>query len=341
MRYLLVACLWITTFLFSNNTLAQLAEERTAPFSGVKPNSGKIELLVEGKWYAARSINGVDINAIVNYCKKKEQEDWLEYFAEDIVEVMQGLKKPLKTTTTLKLIDNGKVISKTVSVTKEKRRAARDHHYKNYKEKGNNVTRINRGEHAATRKRIGSTPEQVAKTVNIDMEKPFLFKSAKIEYNYTGHQLYAGKETVYIDDYGKTVVVITDKPGMMGQKDHKTTIWKDNKTTIIDHVTKTWQTSPIRPKATEPPIISYSTEKQRQRGGYIKKDNETILGKNCQVYEHKQMKVTYWLYKNLDLKMVNYAMGGKTGYTKNPVSIKEGISIPSSVLQIPSGYKKH
>ena len=65
-------------------------------------------------------------------------------------------------------------------------------------------------------KKIGSTPEQIAKTVNISMDRPFKFKSAKVVFNYSGHKLYSGKEIIYIDDYGKTVVVITDKPGFDG-----------------------------------------------------------------------------------------------------------------------------
>ena len=340
MRYLLGTFIVISAFLSSNSSFAQLAEERTAPFSGVKPSGSNIMLLVDGQWYTAKAINNVSISTIVSYCKKEEKEDWLEYLAEDIVEVMQGLKKPLKTNTTLRLVKDGKTITKTVSVTKEKRRASRDYHYKHYKDQDRSVTRINRDEHSATRKRIGSTPKQVAKSVNISMDKPFLFKSAKVEFNYTGHKLYSGKETLYVDDYGKTVIVITDKPGFMGQKDKKTIIWQDNKTTVIDHVKKTWYTTPIRTKSTEPPVISYSTEKQREQGGYVRKANETVLGKNCQVYEHGQMKVTYWLYKNLDFKMVNYSMGGNAGYTKKPLSIKEGITIPASVLKIPAGYKK-
>ena len=47
------------------------------------------------------------------------------------------------------------------------------------------------------------------------------------------------------------------------------------------------------------------------------------------------MKVTYWLYKNLDLKMINYSMGGSTGYTKEPISFEEGVGIPATVLEVP------
>ena len=72
----------------------------------------------------------------------------------------------------------------------------------------------------------------------------------------------------------------------MGQKDNKTLIWKDNKTTEIDHVSKSWQSYSIRPKVTEPPVISYSNETQRKQGGYVKKPDEKVLGKTCQVYEH-------------------------------------------------------
>ena len=316
-----------------NIGFAQLAEERTAPFSAAKYESGKLSILVEGDWYVLKSIDGFNTNVIISECRK-EDDDWLEVFSEDIIEIMQALGSPLKTTAKLVLSKNGATVTKNVSVTKEKRRAAREYHNSN-----GASSAYARGDYSETRKKIGSTPEQVAKTVNIKKDRPFKIKSAKIEYTYTGGKMFSGKETMYIDDYGKTVVIVTDKPGVMGMKDNKTIIWKDNKTTDIDHVSKTWQTYPIRPKSTEPPVIAYSTETQRKQGGYIKKTNETIAGKTCEVYEHSQMKVTYWLWKNIDLKMVNYSLG-KNGYIKTATIVQELSSIPPDILKIPAYYSK-
>lgn len=171
------------------------------------------------------------------------------------------------------------------------------------------------------------------------MDKPFAFKSAKIQYTITGHKMYAGTETYYIDDYGKTVVLEVDKPGFMGQKEKQTIIWKDNKTTLIDHVKKTWYTTPVRTKSTEPPTIGYSSETQRKQGGYEKQANESISGQDCSVYKHSKNDVIYWLWKGIDLKQRNYSLGGEMGYVKEATKVEEGISIPASLFEVPAGYK--
>ena len=181
--------------------------------------------------------------------------------------------------------------------------------------------------------------KDIAGTVNIKNEKLYPFKSAKFEFAYTGHKFYSGTETVYIDDYGKTVIVISEKPNSP-YPEKTTVIWKANQCTNINHIKKTYYISPVRPKSTEPPVIAYSTAEQRKQGGYIKKPNETILGKSCEVYEHTKMNVTYWLWKGYELKLVNFALGNKLGYTKEPASSEENVMIPASLFQIPAGYKK-
>lgn len=67
--------------------------------------------------------------------------------------------------------------------------------------------------------------------------------------------------------------------------------------------------------------------------------NETVAGKECEVYDHVKMKIIYYLWKNIDLKLVNYSLGS-TGYTREATLVEEISSIPASVLQIPEGYKK-
>ena len=111
-----------------NISFAQLAEERTAPFSAAKYEGGKLKVLVEKNWYQLNAIDGVSTTSIINQCREEDDEDWMEVFSEDIVEVMQALGKPLKTQAKLSLYKNGTPITKTVSVTKEKRRAAREYH---------------------------------------------------------------------------------------------------------------------------------------------------------------------------------------------------------------------
>ncbi len=108
---------------------------------------------------------------------------------------------------------------------------------------------------------------------------------------------------------------------------------------MINHHKKNYYTTPVRTKSSEPPVIAYSNAEQKKQGGYVKKPNETIAGKDCEVYEHTKNKVTYYLWKNIDLKFVNYSLGN-TGYTREATSVEEISSVPVSLLQIPEGYKK-
>lgn len=331
MRYLFF--LAVSIFIIPKALFAQLAEERTAPFSGARMQGSQLMVKVEGKWYGLKAIDGTSTASIIKQCKE-EDDEWLEVFSEDIVEVMQALGKPLKQTSKLTLDDNGSTITKTVAVTKENRRASWK--YYNEKEEVTVATAKTNNSGTSTMKDVDRA---TAKAVNLDMDKPFKFKSAKIEYNVEGGKLFAGKETFYIDDYGKTVVVVIDKPGMMGQKEHKTIIWKDDKTTEIDHAKKTWQSYKIRQKITEPPVIAYSNETQRKQGGYVKQSNEKVAGNDCEVYKHAKNDVTYWLWKGIDLKIRNYSLG-KNGYIRTATSVSEGVSIPASVLKVPASYTK-
>lgn len=324
--------LLLAAILFSFSSYAQLAEEKTAPFGAVKSANGKTLVYVQGEWYTPVSINKIPAKDILEYCKREYEDKWLKRFSEDLVEVMEQMGKPLPQTVSVTLSANGQQVTKTLAMTKENRRAAWNYNNNNELPKATSTP-------TSTAGRSRNVDKATAKAVNLSMDKPYTIKSAKIEYTYEGGKMFAGKETVYIDDYGKTVVVITDKPGIMGQKDNKTTIWKDNKTTQIDHASKTWQSFAIRVKSTEPPVIAYSNETQRRQGGYEQQADAAVAGKNCEVYKHKSMDVTYWLWHNIDLKLRNYSQG-KNGYIKTATSVQEGITIPASVLKVPAGYTK-
>ncbi|MCD6010760.1 MAG: beta-lactamase [Flavipsychrobacter sp.] len=322
--------LFVTMLILNGSTIAQNAPERTAPYSAVKWLQANPYVMVNDGWYLLVKLHGTEANKIVAFCKQEKGDRWQKWFSEDIVEVMQKMGKPLPTTVEMLLIKDGKTQTVKAEMTKENRRAA-------WKYNNDNPS----AEKMSTQKEVvAQTQKDIASAVNITMDKPFLCKSAKIEFTYTGHKMFAGKETLYIDDYGKTVISIVDKPGMMNQRENSTTIWKDNKTTVYNHVKKNYYTTPVRPKSTEPPVISYSTETQRKQGGYNKKGNETVVGMNCDVYEHEKMKVTYWLWKNVDVKLINYSMGGNMGYTKEATSIQENITIPAELFSVPSGYNK-
>ncbi len=322
----------LTIVLFSVSCAhSQNAPEKTAPFTAVKWLQNNPYVMVDGEWHLLVDLEGTEASQIVQFCQKEYGSKWQKRFSEDLVEVMQTMNKPLPTTVSMTLIKNGTTRTAKKLMTKENRKAAWE-----YNNTGT-LAASAPNEDSAKNKELDTAMKETAETVNINMDKPFKFKSAKIEYEITGGKMYEGKETVYIDDYGKTVVVITDKPGLMGQRENKTIIWKDNHTTDIDHVKKTWQEYPIRPKITEPPVIAYSNETQRTQGGYVKKENQKVADKDCEVYEHAQMKVIYYLWKGIDLKLDNYSLG-KTGYVRTATKVEEGIGIPAEVLKIPEGY---
>jgi hypothetical protein len=326
----LITFLLTAVVLLHNATYAQNAPEHTAPYSAVKWLQSNPYVMIDGEWYLLVQLQGIESAKIASFCKNEYGEKWQKRFSEDIVEVMQKMGKSLPMAVDMMLIKDGKTIKRTAEMTKKNRINTWNYNHDN-PEAGK----------AGTQKEIVErTQKDIAGFANITMEKPFLCKSAKIEFTYTGHKLFAGKETLYIDDYGKTVISIIDRPGMAGQREHSTTVWKDNKTTVFNHVKKNYYTTPVRPKSTEPPVISYSSETQRTQGGYSKKGTETIAGKPCDVYEHEKMKVTYWLWKNVDVKLINYSNGGTMGYTKEATSIQENATIPAELFSIPAGYSK-
>lgn len=171
---------------------------------------------------------------------------------------------------------------------------------------------------------------------NQNLKKFFQVKSAKIEYTYSG--AFEGKETFYFDNWGNTVVMVQDMKEF-GNEVKQTTIWKDNQTTIYKHndpEKKAWE-GRMRPKATEPPAAARLSEAQLKSVGYEKLADETIAGKTCTVYENKNLKVKYWLWNSVELKIINHSVGGQ-GYEREAVKVEENAGIPESLLVLPEGY---
>ncbi len=166
------------------------------------------------------------------------------------------------------------------------------------------------------------------------MDKLFGFESAQIEFLYTG--IFEGTETYFIDDWGNTVVIISKKKEFGNDVD-KTIIWKDDKTTIHDHIAKTSWSGKIRPKDTEPPAAATTKPEYMEKVGYMKMDDEDIAGKTCTVWDNKNINAKYWIWKGIDLKIENNTVG-KKGYIREAISVEEGVNIPDEVLKKPDGY---
>ncbi|MCB9056748.1 MAG: hypothetical protein H6549_12915 [Chitinophagales bacterium] len=76
-------------------------------------------------------------------------------------------------------------------------------------------------------------------------------------------------------------------------------------------------------------------ESSRNTAGYEKLADETVAGKNCEVWYNKAINVKYWLWNKIEMKIEN--MGA---YTREAVSAEEISSIPTEVMNIPGDYKQ-
>lgn len=161
----------------------------------------------------------------------------------------------------------------------------------------------------------------------------FDIKAAKIVYNYTDGQE-TGTETLYFDDYGAVAVMVVDRKSKYSVV-NQTTIWKDKKSTIINHENKTVAKLSFRPKATEPPAIADTDEKTRKNIGYEKLADETIAGKTCEVWFNAKQNFKYCLWNKVALKE---ALG--TSIVREASTVEEIAEIPAAVMEIPKGYKQ-
>lgn len=166
------------------------------------------------------------------------------------------------------------------------------------------------------------------------IKKFFQFKSVRIDFVYTG--IFEGKDTYYIDDWGNTVVIVEDRKEL-GNQLKQTSIWKDEQTTIYNHLQKNVWRGKMRMKATEPPAVASIAESQLQTVGYKKMPDEQIAGKTCTVYDHSNFKIKYWLWKGIDLKIINRSVGTE-GYVREAVNVVEDVAIPADLLAVPAGY---
>lgn len=161
----------------------------------------------------------------------------------------------------------------------------------------------------------------------------FAIKAAKIVYNYTDGQE-TGTETLYFDDYGAVAVMAVDRKSKYSTV-NQTVIWKDKKSTIINHENKTVAKSSFRPKATEPPAIADTDEQTRKNIGYEKLADETIAGKTCEVWFNAKQNFKYCLWNKIALKE---ALG--TSIVREATLAEEISEIPASVMEIPKDYKQ-
>ncbi len=128
----------------------------------------------------------------------------------------------------------------------------------------------------------------------------FGVESAKIVFKVTGSE--EGTVTAWIGDHGKTVVLFKDMKKRQALKQH--IVWRNGETTIWKHDEKP-HTTRFRAKDSELRLVSTLDPKQLEMAGYTKKPNETIAGKDCEVWHQEKMNVTLWRWQGIDLKYIN------------------------------------
>lgn len=159
------------------------------------------------------------------------------------------------------------------------------------------------------------------------------FETAKIVFDYKG--LEVGTVTAWIADSGQTVILEKDMTKPMPDK--ATTIWKDGKTTMWNTERKLVQIMRIRPRDTELRLVSTNDPKQFEMAGYQKKPNESVAGKDCEVWFHPGTNVTLWRWNGIDLKYMNGSLK-KVTQSVEATSVETGVTLPADLTAYPDGY---
>ncbi len=78
---------------------------------------------IDKVWYDLTAINEQPVSEIVVYSMKTYADIWQKRFAEDLVDVMNGMHKPLPATVKLQLrtLDTQQLITRDVAMTTENR----------------------------------------------------------------------------------------------------------------------------------------------------------------------------------------------------------------------------
>ena len=78
--------------------------KRLSPFTSVHCEGDTATVEFEGGRWQLVSINGASTKQILDFCKNRYGALWEKRFAEDLVEVLQGMKRPVRTDDTVALV---------------------------------------------------------------------------------------------------------------------------------------------------------------------------------------------------------------------------------------------
>ena len=174
----------------------------------------------------------------------------------------------------------------------------------------------------------------------VSRNKLFPFKSAVIEYQYTGNT--TGSETFYVDDYGMKqcrVKNLSTKTFGMKTKESKIEIFKNFDIYTWDTGAK--EGSVMRNIIAESIMKDKSlTDEQVTDGvtgslGLKKTGKETVDGRLCNVWEGMNIKI--WEWKGASLKSHSKIMGMTMDILAVSIKIDQGV--PAGIFDIPSDIK--
>ncbi len=157
-------------------------------------------------------------------------------------------------------------------------------------------------------------------------------KRAKITYRLEG--LIEGTQTLYIDDWGATVAMVTDAAEQAGQrKEHY--LWTDGRAYFRDIATgRTWS-SALRAKDSEPTSFAITKAKDLERVGYKRQGEKTIAGKTCEHWVHEEFSYDGCRWKRVELEFANGVLiGANAGLKRTATEVVEGAAIPPDLLAL-------
>ena len=170
-------------------------------------------------------------------------------------------------------------------------------------------------------------------------KKIFGIQSGIIEYEITGSQ--TGTKKLYFEDWGRKQVEYSNTILRVGKYSKQSNLIKINNGDwqyIIDLDRKigTKRKNPVIEKLIElKDQINYGEFGEQLvfiNGGY-ESGSETINGRKCNVYEFKKKNSKSWIWNWITLK--SEINTGGVSITMLAVNIKENVSIPDSVYNLP------
>ncbi|MCT4581090.1 MAG: S41 family peptidase [Flavobacteriales bacterium] len=102
--------------------------DKASPFTAVQWRNDQPEVEFKGDWYSVHTIDTIELERILTFCKNEYSGKWKRRFSEDLVEVFSDMGTPFKAIDVrLKLInENGDTIIDSGKLTKENRAQIKD-----------------------------------------------------------------------------------------------------------------------------------------------------------------------------------------------------------------------